>query len=256
MKFDVIIGNPPYSDPNTEKTNFRNTPKGENLAKRFINFALDIAKSHVIMIAPYQHKTYSPGVAETWRKQGLYKITQAKEHFPQVKINPAVFWFKKGSMVKNVEDELKPDLKIPEDNLVTAYDFYAQPGKGMRRNEFEHLLKDSGNYKVIVTTSVVKYTNSKSLVDRLKDISYGNWRVVFNANAAPNSTGRISVAAPDEYLSGSVNCFVTNTKKEAVALQKYLQSEEVQEILNSVRISAGNSKKYFQYVPKRKNVCI
>jgi len=251
MKFDVIVGNPPYNSNDTSREETTHRGQGDNLAKKFTLKALELAKKHIAFIIPYGHRTYSPALQEELRMGGLYKIDSCKEHFMQVSTNPCIFLFDTTKVVNTVEDNYNTHgLAIPADNIGKI--FRNQPGK-LNRIDYEKKLSDKGKYRIVVTTGVIKYTDDKSIVDKMNDNTQGKWRVVFNCTTSVKKLGKIIVEGPDSTLSKSVHCLLVKSKEEAENLKNYLESEKVKEILSNVKIiNACNSKKFLQYIPMPK----
>ena len=124
----------------------------------------------------------------------------------------------------------------------------ARPGN-LYRQEFEHKLKDKGKYKVIVTTSITKYTDSLSLAQKIGDRTRGHWRVVVNRQSSLSSLGKVNIAEPETILSASVNTFIVKNESEAKKLKKHLEQPFVNEILKQVKYTVSNSTKFLQYIP-------
>lgn len=248
MKFDVIIGNPPYNSNDTSRENMAHRGQGDNLAKKFTVKSLELSSRFLAFIIPYGHRTYSPALQETFRKNGLQKIVPCQEHFKQVSTNPCVFYFDKSNLLDEVDDQYNTHgLSIPTKNIGEI--FRNQPGR-LNREDYESSLNDTGTYRIVVTTAVIKYTDDKSIVDGMRDNTRGNWRVVFNCTTSLRKFGKIIVEGPDSVLSKSVHCLIMNSQADALKMKAYLESSPVQDILNEVKvINACNSKKFLQYIP-------
>lgn len=248
MKFDLIIGNPPYNSNDTVRENSQHRGQGDNIAKKFTLQCLEIYNQKMMLVLPYGHRTYSPALAEQLRKNGLYKITSCENHFPSVDSNPCVFWFDKTKIVNIVDDQYyKHSLDIPEKNLGQI--FRNQPGR-LNRQDYEDKLTDKGKYQIVVTTSVVKFTNDVAIVEGMKDKTRGNWRVVFNCTTSKRQLGKVIIAPPDAVLSKSVHCLICESQTSAEKIKDYLESNSVKAILQQVKtVNACNSKKFLEYIP-------
>jgi methylase of polypeptide subunit release factors len=248
MKFDVVIGNPPYNSNDTSRADKAHRGQGDNLAKKFTVKSLDLTKQFLFFIIPYGHRTYSPALEKQYQKKGLYKINPCQEHFKNVSTNPCVFYFNKSIAVDKIEDNYNAHgLLVPNKNIGQI--FKNQPGR-LNREDYEKLLTDTGKYRIVVTTAIIKYTNDEDIVNQMKDNTRGNWRVVFNCTTSVKKFGKIIVEGPDSVLSKSVHCLICSSQENAVRMKDYLETQEVRDILSKVKvINACNSKKFLQYIP-------
>lgn len=246
MKFDVIIGNPPFNETDTTRahTNFKG--QGRNLAKMFTQRAIELSKEHILFVQPYGHRTLSSKVERDYISVGLKRVVDCTEYFPKVAQTLVYFIFNNKSNAEYV-NELRPTLNIPESNI--AEYFINQPGK-LSRFEYEDSLSNKGDVKVFVTTGKQLFTNDKDFHLKMQDKSYGKWRTVFNCTTTQKSIGKVLVATPTDVLSKSVHCLAFNTQKQAVQYKEYLEKTETNELLAKVKRGMCNSKKFLQYIPK------
>jgi hypothetical protein len=250
MKFDVIVGNPPYNSNDTSRENTQHRGQGDNLAKKFTLRALELSKKYLFFIIPYGHRTYSTALQKTFQKNGLYKILPCKEHFQLVTTNPCVFYFNKSTIVPNVDDQYNNhNLMVPKKNIGDI--FKNQPGQ-LNRVDYEHKLTEKGLYRIVVTTNIIKYTDDVSIINGMKDPTVGNWRVVFNCTTSVGKFGKIIIEGPESILSKSVHCLIVPDQKSASFMKEYLETEDVKKILAKVKLNACNSKKFLQYIPMPK----
>ena len=248
MQFDVVVGNPPYNSTDTSRQGIAHRGQGDNLAKKFTVKSLELSRKFVVMILPYGERTYSESLADRFRIAGLHTIIPCKSYFPEVSTNPCVFYFDKTTVVDQVRDAYNTHNYVVSPNNIGNI-FKNQPGK-LNRVDYEHLLKDTGKYRVIVTTAIVKYTDDPTIVERMADKTRGKWRVVFNCTTQLKKIGRLIIADPTCVLSKSVHCLLADSQQHAEQLKTYMESSTVQEILSAVKIiNACNSKKFLQYIP-------
>lgn len=250
MKFDVVVGNPPYNSTDTSRDTSNHRGQGDNLAKKFTLKSLSLAKKHCLLVLPYGHRTFSPGLRTVYIENGLRSITSCANHFKQVATNPCLFVFDKnyiGPVANCYEDH---GLQVPAHNIGKI--FKNQPGK-RNRIDYEDQLNDSGKYCIIVTTNQIRFTDDLSLVESFNDKTKGLWRVVFNCTTAAGEIGKIIIADPSATLSKSVHCLILPDYDAAAKMQRYLQSDSVREIIAKTKnVNACNSKKFLQYVPMPK----
>jgi methylase of polypeptide subunit release factors len=253
MKFDIILTNPPYnSDDTTDRGKDLNSNvrgQGDNLAKKFTYLNLNLLNEHghMVSIMPYGNRTYSDSMAEHYKKNGLYKIDNVSDYFPNVKTSPCAFYFDKEKYIDEIEDNFKiHNLTVPLNNIGKI--FKNQPGH-LNRQQYENELKDSGKFKIVVTTSIQKYTDDETIVYKMKDQTRGNWRVVFNCTTSIGKWGKIIVEGPQSILSKSVHCLICNSEKQANDLKEYLESTKVKDLLSIVKLNSCNSKKFLKYIP-------
>jgi hypothetical protein len=247
-KFDVIVGAPPFNSNDTSRDNIEHRGQGDNLAKKFVLNALKLCTGHIALIMPYGNRTYSAKFARYLQDNGLYKISPCMNHFGGVSTNPCVFYFNRSIKVNSVEDLYNTHTNtVPSKNIGQI--FKNQPGR-LNRIDYEHLLKSSGKYRIVVTTAVIKYTDDENIVIDMHDNTRGNWRVVFNCTTAIGKFGRIIVEGPDSVLSKSVHCLTMDSEASAIKMKAYLETSSVQKLLMEVKtINACNSKKFLKYIP-------
>ena len=244
MKFDIVIGNPPFNDMHTVQAEGVHRKQSRNLAKEFLLYGATHSKEFVCLVGPTS-RTYTSGVKKKLLSYGLYEVEKVSKHFPNIAA---------GSIVTYTFDKLnKKALKdctefhIPEHNLGQLYTFTT--GFSHPRKEVEALLKDSGKYKVYVTTGIIKYTDDEEVVEFINDKSRGRLRVVMNHNASFDNVGRLHIAYPEDILSYSTNAFYIDNVKQGEQIIEYLSSPEAKTILKATRASVTNSRKSFSNLP-------
>ena len=247
MQFDVVLMNPPYNDTSTlrEETKFRG--QGVNLARKFVELGIALSKVSFVAIFPYGSKNYSAAAAKKYAREGLNRIENVSEFFVGVKQIIGAFYFNRAQSVKmeNIVDEFLA-YPIPTPNLTEVY--VSMPGS-LYRKDFEHLLKETGAQRVIVTTNIVRYTDDPTFPQYLIDRTRGKWRVVMNVNGNPGTLGKLLVAEPTDILSSNVNCLVFDTQAEAEKCLLYLELDSTREFIAQAKLGSGNNKRILQFLP-------
>lgn len=249
--FDYAVSNPTYSGKDTSREGISHRGQGNNIAKKITLKTLSLLSEtgQMAIAMPYGHRTYSVNLAKKYQSLGLYRIDDVSDKFASYWLNTSscVFYFNRNNVVDKVEDNFKNhNLQVPTQNIGQL--FKNQPGV-LNRADYEHTLSDKGKHRIVVTTAIQKYTNNKTLVKDMKDPTVGNWRVVFNCTTSVGKFGRIIVEGPDSILSKSVHCLICDSEPQANALKSYLETQEVGDILQTVKLSACNSRKFLQYIP-------
>lgn len=240
MKFDVVIGNPPFNNEGTVRDNSKRK-QGRNLAKEFLYKCIEWSTGQIAIIAPVS-RTYTAKVKRDFIENGLYEVTNVKQYFPKVKVDLIVTYL----FDKQEKRELQ-DCTVfhkPERNLGQLYTFTT--GKNLSRKYLEPLLSEKGKYKVYLTTGTIKYTDSEELINQIDDRTRGKLRVVMNHNSSKTNVGKMLIAKPEDVLTYSTNAFFIDTEEQGKAIIDYLQSSEAKEILLNTRQSMSNSKKSFE----------
>ena len=210
--FDVIITNPPYSNTDTHRQNSNHKGQGKNLSKKCTELLLKNSNFFVVSLMPYGERTYSSKIKKLYEENGLYLIDSCNEYFKGVSSNSCAFYFDKLNNVDRIINTFdNHEYEIPSKNISSLMTI--QPA-ALYRNQFESELTDTGTYKVVVTTNIIKYTNDKNLLSKLKDKSVGKWRVVVNCTTECFKIGKVIIADENMHLSRSVNCFTVNSEQE------------------------------------------
>jgi hypothetical protein len=260
MQFDVIIGNPPYSDMGKHNGS-GGGGSSKNLDNLFLEKSMEKA-GHVSLIMRSKHFLKESSV---FRRKlfGSGKVASIsyvpEEVFPTIQntetcivtcsdshSGPAKITYKGGETAEKVLTSStlvklnNPDFVAEIDNnLVHRY----MNGKLLRR-EFE-----SGDCPVVEIcgrgdTPVIKYVR-----EGLEDTARNCWGVVINYSTARGSLGRVMLKPYDASISHSVICLKTDTEEQAVKLRDYLLSEEVKEIIQVNMASFHPTKDLFRKIP-------
>jgi len=251
MKFDIVVGNPPFNDDQNQKANTGNyVSASKKLHLEFINKSLDLAKQ-VVMVAPVRGWFVGKNkdkYLDRYKKKGLYLIENKGMPFDNAVTGEiGVFYFDKDK--EFIKDEFEQTNPLTN-SIVDQYKMYTMVGK-KNPGELAGTLAKVGKYRVILTSTKIEYTDNNALFD---DRSRGNWRVAFNHNG--NKTGKsiyggkVQVAEPTDYLSMSMSCLVVGSKEEAQNVCDYLMSDDITNLMREVKVSNTNSIYHMSFIPQ------
>ena len=250
-QFDVAVGNPPFNDDQNQKANTGNyVSASKKLHLEFINKSLELAKQ-VVMVAPVRGWFVGKNkdrYLERYKRKGLYLIENKGMPFDNAVTGEiGVFHFDKDK--EFIKDEFEQSSPLAS-SIVDQFKMYTMVGK-RNPGELVNTLSATGKYRVILTSTKIQYTDDDNLfVDR----SRGKWRVAFNHNGNKEGKsiygGKVQVAAPDDYLSMSMSCFVVSSEEEAQNICQYLMSDEITDLMRKIKVSNTNSKYHMSFVPQ------
>ena len=248
----VIVGNPPFNDDQNEKNNTGNyVSASKKLHLEFIDKALELT-TEVTMVAPVRGWFVGKNKNNNLKKykdKGLYLIENKGMPFENAVTGEiGVFHFSKNK--EFIRDEFSQEEPL-KNSIVDQFKMHTMVGKKTPGTLIkEKVLVDAGKYKVILTSTKIKYTDNDSLFE---DPSRGKWRVAFNHNGNKKGKsiygGKMQVASPKDYLSMSMSCFVVSSKKEAEAVCKYMMSDQVTDLMRKIKVSNTNTKYHMSFVP-------
>lgn len=249
-KFDVIVGNPPFNDDQNKKANKGNyVSASKKLHLEFIDKSIKLAPEvHIVspvrgwFVGKNKDKNF-----EKYTKEGLYLIENKGMPFENAVTGEiGVFHFNKAK--EFIRDEFIQQTPLDK-SIIDQYTMYTMVGK-RTPSELTPDLSENGKYRVILTSSKYGFTDDNNL---FSDQSRGNWRVAFNhnGNKTGNSIygGKIQVAAPEDYLSMSMSCFVVSSKDEAEKVCEYMMSDDITDLMRKIKVSNTNTKYHMSFVP-------
>jgi hypothetical protein len=251
MKFDIVVGNPPFNDDQNQKANTGNyVSASKKLHLEFINKSLDLAKQ-VVMVAPVRGWFVGKNkdrYLNRYKKKGLYLIENKGMPFDNAVTGEiGVFYFDKDKeFIKDGFEQTNPLTN----SIVDQYKMHTMVGK-KNPGELKGTLAKVGKYRVILTSTKIEYTDNNALFN---DKSRGNWRVAFNHNGNKKGKsvygGKVQVAEPTDYLSMSMSCLVVGSKEEAQAVCDYLMSDDITNLMREVKVSNTNSIYHMSFIPQ------
>jgi site-specific DNA-methyltransferase (adenine-specific) len=271
MKFDVVLGNPPYQD----KEGNENSTNSGDLYKKFIEKSLDLTKDdgYVAMVVPSAWSGPRSGKL----KEMLFEENQptvfdshGKKWF-DVNMNTCYFVTQKGrkgptevrdahglSITKTLtkEDIIGTDLKsqiIKEKlkdyaskgnlgDLWTRGKLHLNQAKAFKGNNKVEFIKAVGSKNS--TECDTMYINQTQEAHGL-----GLHKVVLPNLGGSDVIGNIKVVDKNTVGGHSVVFLPTKNNTQSKNLKAYLESKLVRYLISSIKISTPNSKNVFKNIP-------
>jgi site-specific DNA-methyltransferase (adenine-specific) len=247
MKFDVVIGNPPYKNGNNS-----------SFYKKFINLSMKIAPI-VAMIVPssnfskvqsfknisyYSYQgTVFPGIQLViswfiWQKNYnslcyMHK-SNTSVHFNDITVTPT-----NDSIIYNLVNKISKN----------ANGFDINGGKLLRK----HAMVDSNGIWCIWSGGKANKDFDKCKVNISQKYllnGFEQHKVVFSEISTVTTIGPIKYAGPEYGCANSSRFIVVKNEKEANNIIQYLNSKLIKAIIPTIKgTSAHNTKSVFKYIP-------
>jgi predicted RNA methylase len=254
MQFDVIVGNPPYSDRSGLSSKSKDLDDKFTLiaAERGERFSLIIRSKHFTNPkSSFRKKLFSTGkvVSIAYLSDKFFPTIQNTETcIVTWSVNhsgPAKITYKDGHTVeKSLTSETLVKLNNP--NFVAEVDNNLSHrwtrGK-LYRGQFE-----AGDYPIVEICGTGEVPVVNYIREGQEDTGRNTWGVVVNVNTGWGSLGRVMLKPYEASISASIVCLKTDTEQEAIALKEYLLSEEVEEIVRVNMPSFHPTKDLFRKV--------
>lgn len=263
MKFDVIVGNPPFSGSKNEIKGTR----AKQLYKEFVEKSMELS-DNVLMVLPSLW-THKPGTLKTKLCDfGFKKIASCTSSF-NIDMQTCYIVASKGYKGNlTVAPEDSSEYVVPFDknyplylnsSLVTANlidkvksdnnlgDIWIR--SSINRN-CDSIVPKKGTPLVTITGSedepleIVYSTKPKSEFP-----GFNSWRVITNNVGHGTKIGVTKIIGPGKGTSYSVVGLVVDSKIYAKNLQSYINSKFVSFIVKSIKNNAVNSKTVFSSIP-------
>lgn len=267
MKFDVILGNPPYQD----KTGNENSTNSSDLYSRFIEKSLNLSKNYVAMVAP---SAWS-GARNSRLKELLFEAHQCSHFNTHGKrwfdVDMNTCWFmtqvnrqgttqvsdafgnmcimqlsKKSIIIKDLSNQtIVEKLKCHADvsNLGTRW----IRGK-LNLNQATKLHRGSVPFIRAVGTKSADL-DIQMIPKNQESCGEGLHKLVLPNVSSSDALGNIKLASPEMVGGHSVVFIKGDSHMEVKKLRKYLESKLVKFMVRNIKISTPNSKQLFELIP-------
>ena len=289
MKFDVIIGNPPYQLSGGGGTGSSAIP----LYHKFILQAMKLSPSFLSMIVPARWYSGGKGLDDfrnmmlnDKRIKYLVDYTDSRDCFPSVDIAGGVCYFlwckdyrgkccvktiqkNKVSIVdrslnefetfirENVAVQIIRKVLNRSDEMMDSVVFSRNPF-GFASNDCFKVAKKGGDIP-IMTSKGFFYVPVKSIQTNASSV--GKWKVIMSKASAEHAgqtdkdgrkkiVSRVEVLPPNTICSESYLLLSTfNNEKEAINLRDYVKTNFFRFLLSTILLTQNIAKDKFQFVP-------
>ena len=266
MHFDVVIGNPPYTDTSTKSGEMNAGGCSKDLDSEFFEKAIQRADVVSMIIRSkffakkssiFRRKLFSTGKIKSIR-------VLPKETFPILGTETCVVTYdinhKGPSLVTFYDDKVK-EININKDTCIkfTNPDYDPDVDNNLAYRYFRGTVTKKvaestpGKCPMITTMG----GNSGSMEDNVLMVDesihtqcVNQHGVVMNSKyGGDKGTGSIEVKPYEYSISGSTVILKTDSYEESVRLRDYMLTDEVQQIVIKNRISNANTKELFMTIP-------
>ncbi len=237
MDFDVIVGNPPYSDRSG------NTSKSRDLDDKFTLIAAQCSEYFSLIIrskhftnprSSFRKKLFGTGkvVSISHLPETFFPTIQNTETcivtWSNSHSGPSKITYKGGEVV---EKELTSSSLIKLDNP----DFVSEVENSLAHRWFRGKLNrnkfESGDSPIVEICGTGEEPVVSFIREGQETTGCNKWGVVINVAAEWGSLGRVMLKPFEASISSSIMCLGTDTEEEAIVLRDYLLSDEVKNIV-------------------------
>jgi hypothetical protein len=254
MDFDVVIGNPPYSDRSG------NTSKSKDLDNVFMEVSTKIG-SYVKLIIRAKHFTNSKSKFRktlfssnhvksiTRLDDKVFPIQNTETCIVEWDVNytgPTKITYKDGTVV---ERQLSADCVIKLDNPNYVASVENNLADCWVRGKLNRNKIVSGDFPMVELCG----TNGEPVITHIQNglefTAANQYGVVINVATDWGSLGRVMVKPYEASISSSVMCLITNSNEQAEQLQQYLTSDDIKELVKLNMPSFHPTKDLFAKIP-------
>jgi site-specific DNA-methyltransferase (adenine-specific) len=267
MKFDVVIGNPPYQDDSTG-----NSTKTTNLYAPFFYKGLDLVKSDGVLSMIIPSDWIGPN------KSNFKTYMFNNRHLKEVTLHPYQKYFqvKKGTCNVIVDKSYNGDCRFEDvnsniqsldlrtvsflsnDNTNILYRnlFNTYPSMGYRwlrgKVNLNKIVSARSGHELIVSCGREgEPLNTQIIPKSLEATGFGLHKIVMpNVGGTNGDLGNNVKVAEDHHVGGhSVVFLTTKSKAESLNLLTYLNTTPIKALIKSIKKSSPNSKALFEQIP-------
>ena len=261
MRFDVVIGNPPY----TNTTSVHGATEGGcsgGLDDKFYEHAQTISSCVSMIIRSKFFAKKGSAFRKTLFKNGGVVSIRALDPstFPSISLTETciVTWrdnYTGPTKITYLDGQTK-DIVLDENTCIrmTNPDYVpvVENNMGYRYQRGDLNLNQliDGTEPMIITMGGKKNDMIVKNVDKTQHTCCVNQHgVIMNSKYGGKGFGKILVKPYEHSLSGSAIILKTNSEEESVRLRDYLMSEEIYDISVKNKISNANTQELFKTIP-------
>jgi len=253
MKFDIVIGNPPYQLNNSDSSNTT------ALYDKFYYIAKEVSKQYISFVIPYEwtKRNNSKFKKEMFDSGVLSKLNvHTRQEFKGIQKVTCDFLVDLKKTSKEVEVSTNKGLDntltlSSESLLLNNLTLLEKPSTGLdllwkRGTTSISELSEKGKYPVVYSLGGKKPI--KILYSDTETTGLGKWKVAVSNLGGIGNIGAVKILPPEYAHNYSIVSFAVGSESEAVDLQKYLTSENIRELVQNAKGSTPNSKSIFSYI--------
>ena len=245
VKFDCVIGNPPYSKG-----------KDKLLYRRFMTIAEKHSKRIVTMV--------TPNFASLTRNKKLPKWLTFYRQLPNntfdIDLPSGTCYFiqdKENESQQTYYANIKQNVNTNNLEIVKDCNAISIREKIKSFNTLEELyyrpnIKPTPGTKYLYIDKNGRQNGDpvyiKTDIPPTRELK--TWKVISGYNYSTTAIGHTRIAGPETYISYSLVCLRTKTKEEAERLQTYINSDLVRYLIANYKTAFNNSKKLFNLLPQ------
>jgi site-specific DNA-methyltransferase (adenine-specific) len=267
MKFDVVVGNPPYQD----KKGNEGSTNSADLYTKFISKSLTLSKKYVAMVVPS---------AWTGPKNSSLKETIFEENQPTVLNTHGKKWFnvemntcyfitevgRKGqtvvsdaagnSMIMNLDKSTSLSTNLSMMALKNKISSFAKVNNFGSKWIRGSLHLNQVNSSIGNSVEFIKAVGRKGvgldtvmIKNGVESTGYGISKLVIPNMGGSSGIGHVKIAKKNQVGGHSVVFLTANKESELKNMKAYLESKTIRFLIDAVKISTPNSKTLFTFIP-------